>query len=208
MPIVKESMDVLRKYLPDGSFERVVYYLNFYKIHFTITLKRHTVLGDYRHPVPGGNHRISVNGDLNQYEFLITFLHELAHLITFEKFGARVQPHGREWKQQYGLLLQEFIAFSIFPDEVQLAILKTIPDPAATANGETMLLSVLRKYNTAKQQMYTVEQIPMGAYFKTQKGQIFKKVALRRTRFLCTEYQSGAAYSFSPLTEVVPIHHQ
>lgn len=205
MPIVKESMDVLRKYLPEGSFERVIFYINFFKIHFTITLKRHTVLGDYRHPLPGGNHRITVNGDLNQFEFLITFLHELAHLITFEKFGARVQPHGREWKNQYGLLLQEFVALGIFPIDVHQAILKTIPDPAATANGETMLLSVLRKYNNEKQEGRTVAQIAMGGFFKTQKGQIFKKEALRRTRFLCTDYHTGAAYSFSPLTEVIPV---
>ncbi len=205
MPIVKESMDILRKYLPEGSFDRIVYYLNFFKIHFTITLKRNTVLGDYRHPIPGGNHRITVNGDLNQYEFLVTFLHELAHLITFEKFGARVPSHGKEWKNQYGLLLMEFVDLGIFPVDVHQAILKTIPDPAATANGETMLLSVLRKYNNEKQEGRTVAQIAMGGFFKTQKGQIFKKVALRRTRFLCTDYHTGAAYSFSPLTEVIPV---
>src|ERR1700749_1077248 len=88
----------LRSYLPDDCFDEVVYYLQHYKVQLTITRERKTVLGDYRHSHDDKNHRISVNGNLNKYSFLITLLHELAHLFTYERFGHRIQAHGTEWK--------------------------------------------------------------------------------------------------------------
>ena len=91
MPINEHPMQALAGFLPDKSFEQVLAYLHEYRVHLTITKQRKSVLGDYRHPGRGANHRISINGNLNKYEFLITFLHELAHLLTFEKFSNRVE---------------------------------------------------------------------------------------------------------------------
>ena len=45
------------------------------------------------------NHRISVNGNLNKYSFLITLIHELAHLLTFTQYKNRVDPHGRNGRE-------------------------------------------------------------------------------------------------------------
>jgi len=98
MAVTEHPMQALAQYLPEGSFEPVVEYLNYYKVYLTVTQKRKSVLGDYRHAYAGNNHRITVNGNLNKYEFLITLLHELAHLLTFEQFGNRVEAHGKEWK--------------------------------------------------------------------------------------------------------------
>ena len=81
----------LQSYLPEGSFEDVHYYLQHYKVHLTITRQRQSILGDYRHAYEGKAHRISINGNLNKYNFLITLLHELAHLFTYERYGHRVQ---------------------------------------------------------------------------------------------------------------------
>jgi predicted SprT family Zn-dependent metalloprotease len=85
--------------MPKGSGELIFKYLHDYKVHLTITRGRKTVLGDYRHSTGHQNHRISVNGNLNKYAFLITLIHELAHLLTFIQFGNRVAAHGKEWKQ-------------------------------------------------------------------------------------------------------------
>ena len=101
MPVTEHPMQTLAAYLPEGSFEPVVAYIHHYKVHLTVTKKRKSVLGDYRHSGMGSNHRITVNGNLNKYEFLITLLHELAHLLTFELYKNRVEPHGKEWKSSY-----------------------------------------------------------------------------------------------------------
>jgi predicted SprT family Zn-dependent metalloprotease len=72
--------------------------------------------------VNGKNHRISVNGNLNKFSFLITLLHELAHLLAFENYGNRIQAHGKEWKFVYSNLLKDFIDKKIFPPDVESAL--------------------------------------------------------------------------------------
>ena len=105
MPKQEAPLFQLQSYLPAGSFDDVVFYLQHYKVHLTISRRRESILGDYRHAHSDKNHRISVNGNLNKYAFLITLLHELAHLFTYEQYGHRVQAHGREWKDEFGKIL-------------------------------------------------------------------------------------------------------
>src|SRR6266699_1008953 len=91
----------LGSFLPQGSVDEVIRFLHQYNVHLTITRERQSVLGDYRNKLVHKNHRISVNGNLNKYSFLITLLHELAHLLTYEKYGHRIQPHGAPWKSEF-----------------------------------------------------------------------------------------------------------
>ncbi len=203
MAAIEHPMQALAAYLPDGSFEAVVTYIHHYKVHLTVTKKRQSILGDYRHTAIGKNHRISINGNLNKYEFLITLLHELAHLLTFEKYGNRVESHGKEWKQFYSSLLADFLQQNFFPEDISKALYKTINNPAATANGETELLKVLRNYNVVKKEGYSiVEDITAGNLFETEKGKIFRKGAKRRKRYECLEIATGKFYSFSAIAEV------
>ena len=204
MPVSEHPMQALAAFLPDGSFEQVVHYIHHYKVHLTISKQRKSVLGDYRHSGAwGSNHRISVNGNLNKYEFLITLLHELAHLLTYELHKNRVEPHGKEWKAHYSRLLVDFVQQKLFPADIEKALEKSIINPSATANGETDLLLVLRKYNVAKKPGFVpVIDIPEGAVFQTENGKIFRKGAKRRKRFECVEIKTGLHYTFSPISEV------
>lgn len=203
MPVSEHPMHALEKFLPEGSFTHVVNYLNHYKVHLTITKERRSVLGDYRHAGRGYNHRISINGNLNKYEFLITLLHELAHLLTFEEHSNKVDAHGKEWKRRYSVLLQDFVQHQLFPPEIEKALRKSIINPAATANGETDLLLVLRKYDAARKAGFIpVNDVPEGALFAMENGSVFRKGPRRRKRFDCIEIKTGLHYSFNPITEV------
>src|SRR6476660_1185740 len=95
-------ISALQTYLPPNTYGPVLHYLQFYKVHHTVAKERKSILGDYRHRHGAQTHRISVNGNLNPYAFLITLLHELAHLLTFEKWGNKVSAHGKEWKTVFG----------------------------------------------------------------------------------------------------------
>lgn len=203
MAKVEHPLQALSAYLPDGAFEPVLALIHQYKVHLTVTKARKSVLGDYRHPFLGANHKISVNGNLNQYEFLITLLHELGHLLCYEQYKNRVDAHGKEWKYLYGTLLADFIQKDIFPPDIKKSLQKTVMNPAATANGETALLLILRKYDTVKKEgMAFVAQLPEGALFETEKGKLFKKIKKRRIRIECVEVATGDVYSFSGLSEV------
>src|SRR5512147_1935841 len=98
MPKKEAPISALQHFLPPDTLEPVLTYLHHYHVHLTVAKERKSILGDYRHRTHAKNHRISVNGNLNKYAFLITLLHELAHLLTYEQFGNSVMAHGMEWK--------------------------------------------------------------------------------------------------------------
>jgi SprT protein len=203
MAKVEHPLAALSAYLPDGAFEPVVQLIHQYKVHLTVTKARKSVLGDYRHAGLGANHKISVNGNLNKYEFLITLLHELAHLLCFEQYKNRVEAHGKEWKQIYSDLLAAFIRLGLFPQDIQKSLQKTLLNPAATANGETALLLVLRNYDAVKKEGHAfVAHLQEGTLFESFKGRIFRRGKKRRIRIECVELATGHVYSFSALTEV------
>ena len=203
MALEEHPMQALAGFLPANTFEDVVAFIHHYKVHLTVTKKRKTVLGDYRHAFRGQNHRISVNSNLNKYEFLITLLHELAHLLTFEQYGSRADAHGKEWKGNYSNLLRRFIEKKIFPADIEKALQQSVINPAATANGEVQLMLVLRRYDEKKREGYChVAELPTGSFFQTDDKKVFQKGEKRRSRYTCTEIKTGLKYSFSPVYEV------
>jgi SprT protein len=202
MPKKEAHISQLQDYLPTGTYEAVLDYLQYYRVHLTVARERKSVLGDYRHRTHGQNHRISVNGNLNRYAFLITLLHELAHLLTFEKFGNRVMAHGKEWKQLFGQLLASFISQNVFPPDIKASLLQSLHDPAASSCSDEDLLRTLRKYDEEPNHLVFVETIPPGAFFKTHDGKIFKKGEKIRKRFQCEEVKTKRLYLFSPVYEV------
>ena len=95
----------------------------------------------------------------------------------------------------------------LFTPNIKKALSKTLLNPAATANGETKLLLVLRKYDPVKKTGMTfVAHIEEGALFESLKGRVFKRGKKRRIRIECIEVSTGHVYSFSALTEVMVIH--
>ena len=203
MPKQEAPLHQLKNYLPEGSFEEVNYYLVHYKVQLTITRERKSVLGDYRNSHGDKNHRISVNGNLNSYAFLITLLHELAHLFTYEKFGHRVLAHGPEWKNEFGKILAQFLLKKIFPQHIQKTLYKTLQNPAASSCADTALLRVLYQYDKKKDGVMLIEAVPIGALFTIKGDRIFKKEEKVRKRYRCLEVSTGKMYLFSPVYEVL-----
>ena len=202
MPKKEVPLDHLQNYLPPGTGDAVMTYLHQYKIHLTIAKERKSVLGDYRHRTNQANHRISVNGNLNKFSFLITLLHELAHLLTFEQHSNKVQAHGKEWKMIFGKLLQQFVQHKIFPVDIEKELLQSLKNPAASSCAEDGLLRVLRKYDAKESHHRLVEELPANTLFRIKDGRVFQKGEKLRKRFKCKEIQTGKLYLFSPVYEV------
>ena len=202
MPKKESPLHQLNTYLPEGAFEDVVSYLHEYKVHLTVTRERKSVLGDYRNSHFNKNHRISVNGNLNKYSFLITLLHELGHLLAFEKFGNRIPPHGAQWKNEFGKILARFITKKIFPPDIEAELLQSLKNPSASSCAEDGLLRILKRYDAHKPGFFFVEELPLNSLFRVKGGKTFKKGNKVRKRYVCQDVVSGRFFLFSPVAEV------
>jgi SprT protein len=205
MPVEKHSFEALKQYIPEGSFDLVMPMITQYKVHLTVTRERQTKLGDYRMAHFNKNHRITVNGNLNRYSFLITLVHELAHLLAFEQYGRQIAPHGKEWKHTYASLLKDFLEKHIFPKDIEHEIRVNLHNPAASTCAEENLLRVLRRYDPHQSIKICVADLKVGTNFLIRKGRIFQRGEQLRKRIKCYELPSHRVYLFSPLFEIEKI---
>lgn len=180
----------IARYVPDISAQWVTEKVFQYGIGLTIKKGRKSKLGDYRAPHSGKGHRISVNYELNKEEFLLTFIHELAHLVCFEQFKNSVPPHGREWKKIYASLMKEAIDAGFFPESLKPALIKHIQSPGATSCSDPELRIALSGEDESGVYLH---QISEGEVFRLG-HMVFEKGPLQRTRYRCLNLANKRYY--------------
>jgi SprT protein len=196
--------ELLVKYVPESTVDTVCEWIQTYDFILKITKSRDSKYGDYRSPFAGKGHRISVNHDLNKYSFFITLVHEVAHLLTWERHRDNVFPHGKEWKHFFKELMVPFLSAETFPDDVLSALSSYIKDPAASSCVDATLIKVLKRYDHPDGSIL-VEQIPEGSIFRLKNGMVLRKGLRLRKRFKCLEVKSKKTYLVSPVAEAVVI---
>lgn len=197
----QKNSEILRKYLPEQSVEQIAKWIIEFDFKLKIKRERSTRLGDYTSPRNGQNHLITINHNLNKYAFLITLVHEIAHLVTYNQHKDRVNPHGAEWKHNFKILIQPFLNTDIFPLEVFSALRRYMANPAASSCSDHNLLRTLKLHDENSDTIF-LEYIPQGALFLYNGSRVFQKGPKMRTRFRCKEISTGAMYLFSAMAEV------
>ncbi len=192
--------ETLAKYIPEHAVKPVFDLIVANQVHLKIVNERQTRHGDYRRG-SSGKHEITVNASLNKYRFLITLIHEIAHLVAFEKFGRNIKPHGNEWKLTFQRLMVPFIRPEIFPAQILPLLARHFKNPSASSDTDTTLSLALKQYDAQNDKNYVFE-IPYGSVFRIKNGKIFKKIAVRTKRFECLEMSTGKLYLFNPNAEV------
>lgn len=209
MPVVENAAQKfagLKPYLPEGSFRKVLPYFENYPIFLKITRERRTILGDYRHPSREHPlHRISVNSTLNPYSFLITLLHELAHMLTYIQYGRKASPHGAEWQSQYRQVFKPFLNKGVFPPELEAVIKSSLNKVKAATCSDPDLYRALKAYDRRQRHVRYVEAIAIGGIFQIEDGRRFKMIGKMRTRYKCQELQTKRLYYFNAMVEVVEL---
>lgn len=194
---------VLLKYIPEQALPLIQLWYSTLNFHLRITKSRKTKFGDFRPAFRGKPNRISVNGDLNQYHFLITLVHEIAHVACWEKYSSKVNPHGKEWKNIYSEKLKAIMGEVPFPADVKLALEKHLKRPKASSCSDPDLFKVLKNYNP-KSDLIFLEEVAEGDDFVFQEDRIFRRGRKRRTRIECLEIKTNKIYLISGHAEVVP----
>ena len=164
---------------------------------FRWSAPRRTRLGDFTGR-PGVRPVITVNTDLNPYAFLIPYIHETAHCAVFRRYGNRVAPHGKEWKQCFRELALPVLTAEIFPEELLYAFARYLKNPKASSSGDPNLMIAVKKYDTAEDatNKKPLKYLNEGALFVFN-GKGFVKGPLRRTRVLCVETTSKKKYTIA-----------
>ncbi len=192
---------VLTSYLPERAVAPCMALIKENRVHLKIVNERVTRHGDYRR-LANGQHQITVNATLNKYRFLITLVHEIAHLVAFEKYGRRIKPHGLEWKRTFQYLMLPFIRPEIFPSGLLPLLARHFRNPKASSSTDAHLSIALKKFDTQQSDTSYVFELPVGSVFRIYNGKLFKKGNRRTKRYECVEVQSGKVYLFQPNAEV------
>ncbi len=193
--------EVLSKYLPEHAVVAVFELIKGNSVHLKIVNERQTRHGDYRKAI-NGKHEITVNANLNKYRFLITLVHEIAHLAAFEKYGRMIKPHGNEWKLTFQRLMVPFIRPEIFPHSVLPLVANHFRNPTASSDTDARLAYALKQFDERKPDILFIHEIPTGSMFRIKNGKIFRKNGLRVKRYECLEIKTGKLYLFNANAEV------
>lgn len=192
--------ETLSKYLPEHAVKPVFDLIVTYEVHLKIVNERVSRHGDYRRAM-NGKHEITVNANLNRYKFLITLIHEISHLVAYEKFGRLIKPHGSEWKYTFQRLMIPFLRPEIFPNQLLPLLARHFKNPSASSDVDATLSLALKQFDPQNDKNYIFE-LPYGSYFRIHNGRIFMKGGLRTKRYECTEISTGRLYLFNPNAEV------
>lgn len=190
----------LGKYLPENSLPIVFKWIAGKPLKIIITQPRISKLGDFRirskHAIP----EISVNGNLNPYSFLVTFTHEIAHLLDYLERKTLKEPHGYNWKRIYSNLMIELHAAEAFPKSIEAAIVKHIGSPKAASCSDAELNEALRQFDDVETTL--LKDLSDGDHFILRNGQRFERGPLQRTRFRCKDLSNNRWYLVNGQAEV------
>ncbi len=192
--------DLLAKYIPTAAVNPVFELIKRHNVHLKIVNERVTRHGDYKKLTNGG-HQITVNANLNKYRFLITLVHEIAHLVAFKDYGRSIKPHGKEWKHVFQQLMLPFIRPEIFPSSLLPLLAIHFKNPKASSDTDSKLSLGLKAYDPPNDKNYIFE-IPYGGTFRLYNGKMFKRGNKRVKRYECLELSTGRIYLFNPNAEV------
>jgi len=199
----KQLMGVLQDYLPPMAIERCAELIMHYHLHLHIEVARKGRYGDYA-PHSGHGNRISINYNLSPFEFLLTFIHELAHHTTYVKYGNLPEPHGAQWKAEFSLNMKPFLSVDLFPYDLKAAIQKHMVNPKFSHAADIALLKVLKKYDAKKQHQIHVNELENGYLFTIPSHPHIwmKKIKNLRTYALCEDATTKAQYKVHLMAQV------
>lgn len=213
--LAEKIRSVLGPRLPGAAVEDVVEQIVANPISLKVVRQRTSKSGDFRAAHKSEPSRITVNGNLNPYAFLITLVHELAHhhvnldyTRLMQKFSLRRKtrplPHGKEWKDKFRSLMDPYLHHQVFPNDVLTVLIQYMENPKASSSADHHLSRALKKYDPADATL-RLEVLPFDAVFTLHGKKTFQKKEKVRTRYRCICLNTNRVYLVSAGAPVIPV---
>ena len=201
-----ELLRLFQKHLPENVISYCVQLWEENPFYFFVKPPRNTKLGDFRYRKDRPIQTITLNSDLNPYQFLLTYIHEVAHLRAFDRFGTNHAPHGPEWKTLFKQLLEPLLVESVFPRDILVPLKLHMRNPSASSARDLFLMKEMSKYDSklSEKTGFFLADIAPQSIFELA-GRKFRKGETRRTRILCEELATGKKYLVSRLAKVIRV---
>ncbi len=204
MGSAEKFQEILRDKIPNEALDYCIAIWTETPFSFKVTRERKTKLGDFRFRPDQPFQTITINGSLNPYQFLLTFIHEVAHLRAFKNYGRRIKPHGSEWKSTFKSLIAPLLNQDVFPQNILIPLRKHMQNPKASSAGDLWLMKEMGKYDEVKEsEECFLADLPLGSSFELS-GRMFRKESVKRTRALCLELSSKRKFYVNLLAKVKP----
>jgi SprT protein len=194
------SQNYLARHIPARAVGGTMELLEGENVHVRITRARFSKVGDYCRPLRQAHHRISVNGDLNPYSFLITLVHEIAHMQVWNLHGVRARGHGPEWKQEFGRLLTPFLRIGVFPGDIAVELERHLLKPRASTLSDVRLQAVLNRYDPLSRTRLT--DLEAGVRFRLKNKRDYVKLGTDGKFCLCRQLSPRRMVKIHTLAEV------
>ena len=179
---------LLEKHLPPVAIPYCFQLWQRNPFDFSVRKKRISKVGDFTSH-PGKVPRITINYDSHPYLFLLTYVHEVAHLLVHHNYGWKHEAHGEVWKSTFRELMTPLMNEDVFPPSLLMVLKRHMADPKASSFSDTELTQALRNHDEKQKSVILLSEIPEGSIFGLH-GRWFKKGKLKRTRVLCHEIKT------------------
>ena len=196
------DLSPLKKFLPPNTRPLFEAWLTPYPFRIVVTQPRRSKLGDFRSSPYEDRPTITINGDLECHQFALTLTHEIAHLITYEKYGPKTRAHGSEWKSCFAQLLRQLAAIESLPIEYRRALHAHARKPKSASVYDPDLYRTLRRLSG--DDGFVLDDLPQKGRFHFQ-GREFQKLSTARSRCECVEVSTGLRYKISKIATVKPV---
>lgn len=195
-------IEQLQNFIPSNAFKDLKDLLYQYNFKLKVVKERKRKRGDFR-VLPNGGYQITINNNLSKEQFLITLVHEIAHLKTFIQYKNTVLPHGIEWKQNFQHLMLPFLNNTVFPDTILPLLAKHLINPKATTDSDPNLSLALNNKEKPSDKKFIFE-LKHGDVFQIDQA-TYQLKHKRRTRYLCLHLKSKKEYLIHQNAQVTPI---